>query len=419
MDASKNHLYQFIGAEDVEFIIPIYQRNYSWRKEHCQQLLRDVLAVAQERDSEHFLGSIVFVPDGKDKKIVIDGQQRLTTVTLLYIALANIEKDDGERKRIRERYLVNGRADDREGWEEKIKLRATAGNDVAMQHLLLRGDAGYDNLSPLVENYRFFAHEVARNANAVESGLKKLSIVRIQVEQKDNPQQIFESMNSTGLGLSPSDLIRNYILMNLSATAQEQVYSHYWRDIELRARDDEKREDRVTPFVRHFLTMKKREIPSLSKVYQTFKQSYPNLANVSNTIAAETKEILEEMHTFARLYGKLVNPTREKNQEIQCHLEFLKRLEVDVSHPFLMEVYRDYDKQKINLGDFVQTLEIIQSYVWRRFIVGLPTAGVNKTFVSLYSAHRRGNENWWKKLGSIPAKRTTKERGQATIPQRW
>lgn len=403
MDASKNFLYQFIGAEDAQFIIPVYQRNYSWKIEQCQQLLRDILAIvheaenaqasvgSQEQSLEHFLGSIVYVPDGGEhKKIIIDGQQRLTTVTLLYIALANMAQDEKERERIRERYLVNGHGSG-EGWEAKIKLRGGDDNDAAMRHLLLRTVGEYDGVSRLVDNYRFFAKEVAKSRDAIEKGLKMLSVVKISVEKKDNPQRIFESMNSTGLVLSQADLIRNYILMNLSAQAQNRIYDNYWRGIESSALDDETRDDRVTQFIRHFLTIKERKIPSLQAVYQSFKKWRPQLANPSNTVEPETEEALEEMCSFARLYGRLLNPGRENDREIRIHLEFLKRLEVDVSHPFLLEVYRDYEKREISREEFIQALEIVQSYIWRRFIVGLPTAGMNKTFMTLYQSVNSGD----------------------------
>ena len=410
MKATEIALHRFMDARDARFVIPVYQRNYSWKREQCAQLLNDIRLVGGNNViPEHFIGSVVYVHEGsaRDRRmLIVDGQQRLTTVTLLFLALARTTGNPDLARELMERYLIN-----KEGSgpvEEKLKLRPAEENDRALRHLLLRGGEGYDGFSRLVDNYHFLEQEVAGlDSHVVRNGLERLSIVEIALDPQDNPQRIFESMNSTGLALSQADLIRNYILMNLPEKEQNRVYNDFWCGIEEFARDDSVQEDRVTQFVRHFLTVKERKIPSLHLVYSAFKKWGPQLT-VSNRLAPEMESALQEMRSLARFYGMLLNPSREEDPEIRRHLEFLKRIEVDVSHPFLLEAYRDYGNARISRDDFVRTLEIVQSHTWRRFVVGLPTAGVNKTFMTLYQSVNV--EDYFPSLQRALRKRTGKQR---------
>ena len=382
MEVFKKAFSEFMKFPDTQFVIPIYQRNYAWEKSHCAQLFEDVLSAAEADD--HFVGSIVDVierTDSTQRLVIIDGQQRVTTVSLIYLAVANALLDQNERQKILKQFLIN----EYNAEEERLKLRPTANNGDAYRHLINKGDSEYSDYSRVVENYRFFAARVnAGNVKQVQKGLDKLKIVEIRLEPRlDDAQKIFESMNSTGLDLSDADLIRNYILMNLPEKEQNRVFESYWRRIEESARFRALNKDRVSDFVRHYLTLKHRELPAMRQVYRIFKKKHAN--NYSGEkISPEMEATLAEMSKFSGYFQKILNPEDESHPEIRRHLENLRRLEVGVCHPFLLEVYRDYADNKIDSNIFINVLELIQSYVWRRFIVGLSTQGMNKTFISLY-----------------------------------
>ena len=373
---------EFMKIRDAQFVIPIYQRNYAWEKSHCKQLFEDVLSAAEADD--HFVGSIVYVSEGTastPRLVIIDGQQRVTTVSLLYIAVVRALTDEKEKRMILNRFLFNEDMPER----ERLKLRPTANNDDAYRRLINESDGEYNGYSRVLENYRFFAAWVnAGNVKQVQKGLDKLKIVEICLGQGDDAQKIFESMNSTGLDLSDADLIRNYILMNLPEREQNRVFEAYWRRIEESARLHASDKDRVSDFVRHYLTLKHHELPAMKQVYRFFKKKHANNYPDGGKISPEMGATLAEMSKFSGYFQKILNPEDESNSKIRRHLENLRRLEVGVCHPFLLEVYRDYADKKIDSNIFISVLELIQSYVWRRFVIGLPTQGMNKTFISLY-----------------------------------
>jgi len=203
--------------------------------------------------------------------------------------------------------------------------------------------------------------------------------VEISLERgRDNPQRIFESLNSTGLDLSQADLIRNYILMGLNRRKQLKIYHHYWKPIEEQTKDGKSNRNRVSDYIRDFLTIQNRDVPNKSKVYEKFKAQYP----VESVHIDEF--LLPKMKKFAYHYHKLINPDSEISRDISEHIRFINRLEINVSYPFLLEVYNDYVEKRIGKHIFLEVLETIQSYVWRRFIVGLPTSTLNKIFMRLY-----------------------------------
>ncbi len=209
--------------------------------------------------------------------------------------------------------------------------------------------------------------------------MSKLIFVDIALDrQKDNPQRIFESLNSTGLELSQADLIRNYILMGLPRERQNIIYKKYWDIIETFAKDEQTNKSRVSDFFRDFLTLKNKNIPNKNKVYQTFKNKYPT------TTEDELEIILSEIKSLVRFYNKMINPKNEPDRAIQLHLKYIKKLEISVAYPFLIKVYEDYSNDVINKQEFVAILELVQSFAWRRFILGFGTEGRNKIFMSLY-----------------------------------
>lgn len=387
MKASETRVEDFLSNTKTQFVIPVYQRNYDWSLSQCKQLLNDIFEIGSNRDSDvHFIGSIVYVHDdvytsSRIKELtIIDGQQRLTTLTLIYLVLYRIAielEDDAFSAEINETYLINKFASD----EEKLKLRPTEKNNEALRYLY-RGHHGeeYREYSKLIDNFNFFREEISEdNYEYVLKGLSKLMFVEISLDrEKDNPQRIFESLNSTGLELSQADLIRNYILMGLNPKDQEFIYSNYWKIIEGLARNEITGANRVSDFIRDYLTLTNKKIPNKNKVYLEFKNKYPTSQK------PELIEVLDPMKSLAKFYNKLLNPMNEIDRDIRTQLEYINRLEINVAYPFLMKVYEDYASEIISKNDFLQVLEIIQSFTFRRFIVGLPTNALNKIFMTLY-----------------------------------
>lgn len=388
MDAKQVTVERFLASPQTRFVIPVYQRNYDWSSKQCEQLLQDILAVGRSsnEDTTHFIGSIVHVHHGvvmtsKPRELtVVDGQQRLTTLILIYMVIRRraLERGDGGfAERIWETYLINK-------WdEEKPKLLPTENDNRALKYLLKHDPKElFPEFSRVVENFDYLKKRIKKDDyKCVEIGLSKLVFVEISLEKgRDDPQRIFESLNSTGLALSQADLIRNYILMDLGRDDQNAIYRDYWQPIEKLAKVEKQNESKVSDFIRDCLTLKNQKIPTKGGVFQEFKDKYKNPA----ASVEELKKNLTEIKNLARHYHKLLNPSEETDKDIRRCLEYTNRLDMTVAFPFLMQVYDDYSNRKIDKETFIKVLDLIQSFVWRRFIVGLPTNSLNKIFMSLY-----------------------------------
>ncbi|MFP4368806.1 MAG: DUF262 domain-containing protein [Bacteroidota bacterium] len=387
MKANETKVENLLSSNKTQFIIPVYQRNYDWSTSQCKQLLDDILEVGTNKKmNAHFIGSIVYIHDdvytsSRIKELtIIDGQQRLTTITLLYIVLYRLAielSEEGLLNEISETYLINKFSPE----EEKLKLRPTENNDKALKYLL-RSDENeeFNEFSKIIDNYNYFRGRISEeNYQSVLDGLSKLMFVEISLERgKDDPQRIFESLNSTGLELSQADLIRNYILMGLKPKEQQKVYQNYWQVIEKFAKDESLNVSRVSDYIRDYLTLENKKIPNKNKVYLEFKEKYP-------TASIDELEVnLKGIKGLVRHYNKLINPKNETEKNIRLQLEYINRLEINVAYPFLMKVYDDADKSIIDKETFLNVLDLIQSFTWRRFILGLPTNALNKIFMSLY-----------------------------------
>lgn len=387
MKANETKVEDFLSSNKTQFVIPVYQRNYDWSTSECKQLLDDILEVGNNKNfNVHFIGSIVYVHDdvytsSRIKELtIIDGQQRLTTITLIYLVILGLAKeldDEGLINEITETYLINKFAPD----EEKLKLRPTENNDRALK-FLLRGDSTeeYNDFSKLIDNYNYFQSRILKeNLEIILRGLSKLMFVEISLDRdKDDPQRIFESLNSTGLELSQADLIRNFILMGLNRRDQNRIYENYWELIEKYAKDETNNVSRVSDFIRDYLTLENRKIPNKNKVYLEFKIKYPT------TTIDNLEDILTRLKSLVKYYHKLINPKNEEDRDIRVQLEYIHKLEINVAFPFLMKVYEDFGLERISKKTFIEILEFIQSFTWRRFIVGLPTNALNKIFMNLY-----------------------------------
>lgn len=394
MKANETKVEDFLSSNKTQFVIPVYQRNYDWTTGQCKQLLDDILEVGvSKKMNAHFIGSIVYVHDdvytaSRIKELtVIDGQQRLTTLTLIYLVLhrlAKVLKNDGLVNEISETYLINKFSPE----EEKLKLRPTDNNDRALKYLL-RSDENeeYSDFSKLIDNFNYFKGRIEEdNYQTILKGLSKLMFVEVSLDrEKDDPQRIFESLNSTGLELAQADLIRNYILMGLNRRDQNKIYQSYWEVIEKLAKDETLNVSRVSDFIRDYLTLENKNIPNKGKVYLEFKNNYPT------TTLEELEVNLSGIKSLVKHYNKLINPKNEADKEIRLQLEYISRLEINVAYPFLMKVYDDYTNSIIDKTTFIKVLDLVQSFTWRRFIIGLPTNALNKIFMNLYDKVEHDN----------------------------
>jgi len=280
MNAKEVKIEDFMSANKTQFVIPIYQRNYDWTVSECKQLLDDILEVGTDKKiTTHFIGSIVFVHDdvytaSKIKELsIIDGQQRLTTLTLIYLVIYRIARDTKNESladEINETYLINKFATE----EEKLKFRPTENHSRALKYLL-RGDENeeFPGFSRLFDNFDYLKRQISEeNFEIVRDGLSKLIFVEVSLErQKDSPQRIFESLNSTGLALSQADLIRNYILMGLNRDDQKRIYRDYWEIIEKSAKNETTKESKVSDYVRDYLTLVNKRIPKKTRFTMNLK----------------------------------------------------------------------------------------------------------------------------------------------------
>jgi len=412
MKANELQINNFLQAPNVQFVIPVYQRNYDWTNAECKELLNDIISVETDNRGTHFIGSIVFVHEGTystsevKELVIIDGQQRLTTINILYVALYRFAKDSGnvqDAERLYNMFLTNQYVKNE---SSKLKLKQTDANSVAFKAILLGTDHSLLAYSNVTENYNYFRSIISEeNFETILRGLNRLIFVEISLERdKDDPQRIFESLNSTGLDLSQSDLIRNYILMDLPPKDQNRIFETIWSPIEENAKDLVKQTSLVSEFIRDYLTLRNKKIPNKNKVYAEFKGIYTNKKDESY------HQELENIKSLSIHYKKFVNPTTVADLSIRKELEYINRLEINVAFPFLLQVFEDAENGLLSKEDLLKVLKLVQSYTWRRFIVGLPTNALNKIFMSLYS--EVDTEEYYESI----AKALLKKKGSAKFP---
>jgi uncharacterized protein with ParB-like and HNH nuclease domain/predicted transport protein len=370
-----------------QFVIPIYQRNYSWDEKQCQQLWEDILRVgSNESIPLHFVGSIVYVHSSQSTVavsaplLVIDGQQRLTTLTILLEALAralgeNEPLDGFSEKKIRNKYLSNPDEND----ERHYKLLLSDTDKDSLMALIRGADLPKNHSLRIKENFEFFTEKLSDKDTSIEQvcrGIAKLMIVDIALERdQENPQLIFESMNSTGKALSEADLIRNYILMGLEPTIQSSIYIDLWRPMELEF-GQEAYGDQFDDFMRHFLTLKTGDIPRLSEVYEAFKEySVKFFAEDGNV-----RDLVSDIRKYARYFVAMALDGESNPKLKPLFDDLFKSLNYSVAYPFLMEVYSDFEEGIIEEKDFIEVIKLVESYVFRRSICQIPTNSMNKTF---------------------------------------
>ncbi|GAA8244807.1 DUF262 and DUF1524 domain-containing protein [Helicobacter pylori] len=377
MDAKATTLLKFFEEnQNNQFVIPIYQRLYSWGKEQCKQLWDDIIKIGgNDKMNGHFIGSILYVrvdDTHSSPLLIIDGQQRLTTITLLLIALKNHLSEEVKilekfsRKNI-ENYLINS--------DKKFRLILSESDKDTLLFLIDKNKRKPSEPSvKIVENFELFEKWISENTDKLETifkGLKKLMIVWIALDKGDDPQLIFESMNSKGIELTQADLIRNYIIMETEVGKQEDFYNGYWRAMEENFKQNETLFNR---FVKHYLTIKAGKIPNEKRVYEAFKR-YQQERGI------ETEVLLQDLQKYCGYFCQIVFK-KEADKDLNKALSFLVDLEMDVIYPLLLELYSDYSDGVLSKQDFIPIIYLTESYICRRTMCGLGTNGLNKIFAS-------------------------------------
>ncbi len=387
MKATEAKFLEFL-KKSPQFVIPIYQRTYSWAERECRQLWDDILRTGNnDAIAAHFVGSIVYIEKGlyqvssQSPLLVIDGQQRLTTVMLILEALAR-HLGDGEpidgfsAKKLRNYYLLNPLEEGERGY----KLLLTQTDKESLLALMRQKHQPVEPSLRIKENFAFFVGEVkALGANLAPlcKGLAKLVIVDIALSRdQDNPQLIFESMNSTGRELSQADLIRNFILMGLEPAHQTRLYEDHWRPMEV-AFGQEAYGTHFDSFMRHYLTVKTGEIPNVRAVYEAFKAH----ARSPAVAAAGVDALVADIHAYAGYYCAMA-VDKETDKDLALAFRDLREMKVDVAYPFLLELYQDYAEDRLSKAEFGEAVRLVESYVFRRAVCAIPTNSLNKTFAT-------------------------------------
>lgn len=381
-----------------QFIVPIFQRNYSWQKRQYEQLWFDILRASKFKEKQnHFIGSIVYIdmgtPAGRPQQLLlIDGQQRLTTISILLCAIKDyVQKFNLETKlinlaKIKNQFLYNSD----EIYEDRYKLLLNVQDKET--YIKLIDNTIFTVNKPatnIIKCYEFFYERIEDfikqhgQIDEIYAGIFKLSLVSISLDKdSDNPQMIFESMNSTGKDLSQTDLLRNYLLMDLTPEKQTRLYKTYWKPMEELFGEDIYKNDvnKFDYFIRDFLTLKSDTgyICKINNVYENFKRYY-----LDNN--CEKFVVLKDLFTYAKYYA-CIDLLQEKDDELKLYWQEFKKLDSHVVYPFLLKLYDDYSCQILIKEDFKKILQVVISYLWRRAICEIPTNSLSKTFATLYQA---------------------------------
>ncbi len=376
MKASETRFQQIIEGTK-QYIVPLFQRPYSWEKKEWDTLWDDLVDLYEnDKPKYHFIGSLVtiptdFAPEGVSKYLLIDGQQRLTTIFILFTVLRDLAKKNDFQDladEITQTLLVNKFKKE----SDYFKLLTTQLDRDSFQTLITNG-AEKVSPSKIKDCYLFFERRIRNNridiAKFKEVITNRLSAVSIVLDHDDNPHVVFESLNAKGYPLTQADLIRNYFFMRISADLHDKIHKDYWEPMQRDLGEN------LTEFIRHYLMREGAKIKQ-SDVYFTLREHYNN---------RDALEALREIAHFSKYYQKLLQPTNEASSKIQEALIRLNRLEIATSYPFLLNCYHDYDRGDLSHDNFVEILHIIENYIIRRSVCGVPTNDLNKIFPGLYS----------------------------------
>lgn len=380
MKGTASHLLEFLEGARKRFIIPVYQRNYDWKRENCKQLFDDLVSVVKEGKNTHFFGSIVSYAHSRDEVILIDGQQRITTISLILIAMINAMKkgicvpgDSRLPEILEDTYIIDKYRRD----ERKVRLKPFRDDCTAFDRLIYNEETEYIQDSKVTVNYNYFYDRIVQikelTPDELYRAIDSLEIIDIELEPQhgDNPQLIFESLNSTGLDLTEADKIRNFVLMNLPPDIQEQFYDRYWNKIEKCSGNE------LDGFVRNYLTIKQGTIPNQRKIYFAFKEFTKRYDGIEG--------VLQEMLVYADAYHgiKTFQVGAKDTNEIARRLDLL---EMTVAYPFLMAFLVYAREVGLPLAEIYKVFSCIETFIFRRLMCDLPTNALNKIFATLHDA---------------------------------
>ncbi|MCL2649875.1 MAG: DUF262 domain-containing protein [Candidatus Azobacteroides sp.] len=390
MKGEAKPLVKFLDGADNRFIIPVYQRNYDWKQDNCKQLYNDLVKVIKDKRKSHFFGSIVSSSyEGHGEYLIIDGQQRITTISLLLLAVVNLVKEEILsfenpilRDKIWETYLIDKFAE-----TNKVRLKHVKHDSEAFEKLLFETKKEYDNSSNVTQNYHYFYNRIKDlrelTLDEIYLAIKKLEIIDIFLHKEDNAQLIFESLNSTGLELEEGDKIRNFVLMSLEPKTQEDFYKKYWHKIEQNTNYE------VSTFIRDYLTLKQNRISSFKHIYIDFKEYVEN-----NSLEIDT--VLQDLLEYSTIYKNIINNSIG-NKKVNIVLARINQLEMSVTYPFLLSLFQYSNVNSIDIDEVICVLEVIEIYLFRRFITSIPTNALNKIFMTLHKdilRHKKENDSY-------------------------
>ncbi|MHA2788874.1 DUF262 domain-containing protein [Corynebacterium sp. S7] len=384
MKGQPTEIWKIFNMGDTTLEIPVYQRNYDWGTAQCARLFDDLESLALADKSvkpKHFFGAVVGKTEGSWKWVVIDGQQRLTTVSLLMLAITRaLEEDEivaGEDSDLGPKLLKNYLLNDSDPRKPKFKLKPVK-NDAAAYRALFGPEEDFVDSSNVTANYRYFRERLRKtnlDASRLWDAIRRLEVMHLDLEEHDDPQSIFESLNSTGLNLSESDKIRNLVLMNQNLAEQERLYEDRWNPIE------ENVDYRTDWFIRWYLTAKTSKTPRENDVFEAFKRYVQRSSD-------SVSEILDDMFEYSK-NSRAITHASTGFPKVDRRLRRANLILSDVVYPFLMPVIADAKSGRITENDLDDVVRIIESYIFRRSICQVPANSMNKTFATAYNDIRK------------------------------
>lgn len=389
MDIDKGSIYDLLNGQ-CQYIIPVYQRKYSWLPDaQCARLWNDIVKMEKGHKKHHFVGSIVSIAEqkalmGVQKQLIIDGQQRMTTLSILMIALRDYLKETVPEEEFEDNITDMVLKNPKRKGEDAYKMLLTDIDKEVMIKLVDGLKISENEESQIYTNYLYFKQKVSEGVLTPEQiyeSISKLDIVGIILdkEQGDEPQLIFESLNSTGMDLSKSDLIRNFILMGLDNEEQKIIYNNYWKPFENYFINPDVPE-RMDRFFRDYLVMKKGAYVNFAYIYDVFKDY------AGNSEFSKIEDLAEDVMIYGDLYTNITSDKKklpESQKPLEPIFEEIRSLRMEVAYPFLIKVYMDYYKEEITLDVFVEILKLTIAYVVRRAICDIPTNSMQKTFATM------------------------------------
>lgn len=378
MKGESKKLVDLIAGQEKRFTIPLYQRNYDWKLKHCEQLFFDLIRIHEEKRKHHFFGSIVTVREDEygDDFLIIDGQQRITSISLLILAMINAARDGKIKSEIPhtldklyKTYIINEYQDN----DRKVRLKPIKNDQKSFDAIVYNKTEDLDQNSNIALNYNRF-YELVINSQLsleqLENSLRKLIIIDLRLNHEDDPQLIFESLNSTGLELTEADKIRNFLLMSATIEEQEKFYEAYWHKIEKNT------EFNPTFFIRDYMTIHTRRIANIEDLYGEFKSFLKERKYTR-------EEILKEMTDYSH-YFNMFNNFKSENEKLNTKFRQLSTLASSVGMTFYMAFLKYAHEQNMSYEEMYEVFDIIEGYWARRIICNYPANALNKTFATLH-----------------------------------